>query len=170
MCPFLVLFCHCAVLMTCQLRAEFWNHSTVRWPWRWKPVGDRGEAASIPHPLDDGAPLPISSCDHRLTPLDSTVTGLTASSLQMKVDLSSIGGRVSSSNCRQMCQDCGRSRARQTCTSSRRYAPRSPPVPRYPLTESSSQRPRQLASHCPQARYHLPPSPCLIGKYVSSHS
>ena len=30
---------------------------------------------------------------------------------------------MSSSSCRQMYQDCGRSRARQACTSSRRYAP-----------------------------------------------
>jgi hypothetical protein len=66
-----------------------------------------------------------------LTSPDSTVTGSIASSRRMKVALSSIGGRASSSSCRTTCPDCGVSRARQTCTSSRKYVffPSSPPLP-----------------------------------------
>ena len=64
---------------------------------------------------------PVRPCDRRMTHPDSTATDSTPSSRRTKVALLNIGGRVSSSRCRPTCPGCGRSRARQTCTSSRRY-------------------------------------------------
>ena len=59
--------------------------------------------------------------DRRMTCPDSTATDSTPSSWWTKGALLNTGGRVSSSRYRPTCPGCGRSRARQTCTSSRGY-------------------------------------------------
>lgn len=101
--------------------------------------GQTLETVEKPHRFPIDTPhFSISFCDRPLIPLDSTVTSSTASSMQT---LSSIGRRLSSSSCRQMCRVCGHSRTRQACTDSRSW------------------RPRQLASHYPQTCYRSPLSP-----------